>query len=709
MDVDVPVSVILEPEPQASEAPEVEMPLATRFNDFLQETADNIPVDPNPNSHIDNLSLDVLLDDILPYLQVEDIRNLHRVSRRISRLIHQPVIWKRFVQEVNVLLPPTRPTLSFSSKSMGYEFEQLVARAISLEDNWRKPNPDVVSVTTFNSQYELLELKLLPGGKFLVASVMKAKKYYILVYHLDHPKGPHILARLDIPARGYHLQAKYMMYGDNAQDKDGKEIPKVPVIMIAYALNTDLTGGPTNEPPSMFDGNKPIRPSSPLHEVVCVRMDLRPVEQVAAAHRDPNNVDCVQYKLWESRNGRKPFIQTLVMPLKQAVDSILLFERSGKPWVCVHQARDAPLLQGEAKPDNYRSEDYIIFADLVTKKLSSLICQPNAGTQELPQGWIWRTEARAIHPLPKQNQILLFRTISVKHLSTGRCADMHFAELFDMLPENSIATTMSGPASSCHIADKKYSKVQISDYDMPSNHGEGYRLQSDSHPIPPISIFLTKEDPVGIEHHILWPKVKEDKPGEYIYSLDQVIVQTNYQTKGYRPHFLPGAFRAILYTTPENDVSDAPPLLTLKRYINPEFQLSSYLIKRVNRSSDAERRELRKMPINVYSFVKIPQDIKEKYKNDGLVAMAWDENIGRVCMVSGAARGTVDVLDFAHTGQLHNEFEEGFFEDDISQEGVVEKGRQRIAELDLYEGKDARPRDDNGYDSDSSMLDGDTL
>lgn len=155
-----------------------------------------------------------------------------QVNKHYFHLTHEPLIWKRFLRELRIPLPPIRPTLDPYVRSSEYEFEHLVSRAISLEDNWRKRNPPVTSAISFDASLQVLDMKLLPGGKYLVASIRDRYRFFIALYHLDHPCGPHILARCQTPTKADQLQAKYLKY----QEK--------PVIMIAYVCRVLEEGGP---------------------------------------------------------------------------------------------------------------------------------------------------------------------------------------------------------------------------------------------------------------------------------------------------------------------------------------------------------------------------------------------------------------------------------------------------------------------------------
>lgn len=148
------------------------------------------------------------------------------------------MIWKRFLRNINIPLPPLRPTFKYTLDATGYEIEQLVTRAISLEFNWRKNYPDVTNSQIVLAHYKVLELKLLPGGKYLVASVKDSCSYrfFIMVFCLDHPNGYQALARAPTKSRAYDLQAKYVTYNSGSGPEQG--------IMIAYIHRTFAANGP---------------------------------------------------------------------------------------------------------------------------------------------------------------------------------------------------------------------------------------------------------------------------------------------------------------------------------------------------------------------------------------------------------------------------------------------------------------------------------
>jgi len=105
-----------------------------------------------------------------------------------------------------------RPTFDYSNKDTYYEAEQIVTRTISLDDNWRAHQPKVITRVLLEMHYEVLDMSLLPGGKYMVASVRNkgSYRYYFILYILDHPSGPRAIARVETFAKVFRIQTQYM-------------------------------------------------------------------------------------------------------------------------------------------------------------------------------------------------------------------------------------------------------------------------------------------------------------------------------------------------------------------------------------------------------------------------------------------------------------------------------------------------------------------
>ena len=136
-----------------------------------------------------------------------------QVNKRLYLLTHQPIIWRRFLIRMDFPVPPLRPTFEYTLPLTDYEIEQLVTQAITVDDNWRSPNPKIYNRRLLNGFHKINDLCLLPGGKYLVASVMDMGCegwYWIYLYVLDSPWGPRPVARIQTFSMAYDIQAKYV-------------------------------------------------------------------------------------------------------------------------------------------------------------------------------------------------------------------------------------------------------------------------------------------------------------------------------------------------------------------------------------------------------------------------------------------------------------------------------------------------------------------
>ncbi|KAG5731284.1 hypothetical protein E4T56_gene6520 [Termitomyces sp. T112] len=596
---------------------------------------------PNPTSAAANFPLDIFVDNISPHLQLEDILALRRVNKYYFHLTHEPLIWKRFLQELRIPLPPIRPTLSYSVQSSDYEFEQLVSRAVSIEDNWRKRQPTVVSTKFLDANLEVLDMKLLPGGKYLVASIRDNYRFFIALYHLDHPSGPHILARCQIPTKAYQLQAKYMTYKDK------------PVIMIVHLCRVLNEGGPANIDPAKFANNATIDPPASIsHLLRCVHVDLSTLELLASVHRDPTGSETTKHKFWSSDGRYKPFIQTVQLQLKTPTAQLSLYSQSGVAHASIVQ---------EALPNG---QDYIVIVNLEhPRQPCVLVCQPhvyphgaNRAVNLHPSMKQW---VKAVRHIPEQNQVLIWRTIVTgqqldpDHPEPHRLAERHAhgIEILDM-PKDTIQgeVTFATPRAGCLVLPVgNVQVVHMTDDIWPSDGQSDFTLQASSQSLPPISVFAEMTSPQCVAHWHIWPEEVRTPKLKYIYDIHGITVtkQTRHDADPYIGHVLPGVFRSLVYTTERTDRTATPSLTSLRRYISPEFQSDWYPLARVQRDSTVERHNYKRMPNNVYTQLDIGLEAAARYRVHGLGAIAWDQSIGRVCLTIGGGR-LIEILDFSH-------------------------------------------------------------
>ena len=152
-------------------------------------------------------------------------------------LTHEPIIWKRFLESrMNIDVPQIRPSLDYSATSSGFEIEALVVHAAQVAIAWNCVDAiDLNSHRRLESQLEVVDIKIVPGGNFIIASVRDRSnlRFYLIVYVLDTKNGSRALARIHIPNKAFDLQAQYL-------DRNGH-----PGIMISYTTRK-FSGHPNN-------------------------------------------------------------------------------------------------------------------------------------------------------------------------------------------------------------------------------------------------------------------------------------------------------------------------------------------------------------------------------------------------------------------------------------------------------------------------------
>jgi hypothetical protein len=137
---------------------------------------------------------------------------------------------------------------------------------------------------------------------------------------------------------------------------------------------------------------------------------------------------------------------------------------------------------------------------------------------------------------------------------------------------------------------------------------------------------------------------------KYHYTLDHVCFQTQHISSPHVTHVLPGAYRALMYTVMNDDRKDAPSLVSLRRYVNPEYQYADYPVARVDRSTRILRKKLPVVPKNIYCSFPLDENCQQHYQNGGVAAITWDEGIGRVC-IAAENEMQIQIMDFAHVVQ----------------------------------------------------------
>lgn len=261
-------------------------------------------------------------------------------------------------------------------------------------------------------------------------------------------------------------------------------------------------------------------------------------------------------------------------------------------------------------------------------------------------------DIKAIRVFPTQSDILVVRTISFPDRT-----ESHLIEMYNISNLQPLGATWKQAQSRYIIENQPASRVHISDYGIPTFTGDQPQLRASHDPPPPISIFVQTVNPNGVIHHLIWPSADivpatatRSASTRYYYNLEHVCFQSQHICTPLVTHVLPGVYRALMYTVMEDDRKDAPSMVSLRRYVNPEYQYADYPISRVDRSTCVLRKRLPVVPSNIYGSFPLDESCQQHYQNGGVAAIAWDEGIGRVC-IAAENEMQIQILDFAHVVQ----------------------------------------------------------
>ncbi|KAJ7206725.1 hypothetical protein B0H12DRAFT_1243273 [Mycena haematopus] len=331
-------------------------------------------------------------------------------------------------------------------------------------------------------------MRLLPGGKFLIASVrdLSSHRYYITLFCLDHPKGNRAVARVPTKSKAYDLQAKYMKYnGEHG-------------IMVAYTRRTFQNGDQCDIDPSDYRDTDAVDPPFPLlYESLCLHVSLGALEALVDPRIHPGSDTLKNIAVAKD----PPFLQVSLFESETRITSLTLFELNEKAHVAfVQQPRR------------------IVFIDLASGVVSPLLMHNYNNFPEKAH------QVRTIRVLPEQNDILVIRTV-VSEETPGHPLVQHLTEMFH------IPTTPGDvvqPFERWPVDARVYTSFHISDPVTASIGVDHPNIQPSTGAPPPISLFCQTADPVGIVHYLIWPQIVEEpnKPTRYYFNLEYVVPQT---------------------------------------------------------------------------------------------------------------------------------------------------------------------------------------
>ncbi|KAI0049476.1 hypothetical protein FA95DRAFT_1556760 [Auriscalpium vulgare] len=438
--------------------------------------------EPSPAPQLFRLGFDILVE-VLSHLSIRDVLRLRQVCKRLCDLTRQPIVWKQFLYNFHLPLPPLPPTSRYSFPQLtAFETERLLLRAISADANWRSEFPTAYRYWSINIWSSVLEVKVLPGGKHLLLSVRNGtNRYELLLLMADHRTHAfYPVATCRVPTRAYKLEAKYMAYNGEVG------------IMIAYGRTEAAREKDRNNPDidvSNYSENHTIDFPVPVrYELSVAHVKLSALETV----EDPNLGPGTQEYFTYMKDNAPPLERVTAMQSSNAYDFFDIDELDGQPYLVCTQQRN------------------ITTKNLATKSISRFRCNvlhplESNGDNNTPLRLLYHI--RAIRILPPQRELLVVRTSDA-----ARGLPMYL-QLFripsdgeyPLLPGRPVPTVPPRSYAPYYL-NAVFSDVQISphglpfstDLPVPNPHAEP----------PPVSIFAASNP-------VYFPLVKRPKKNPF--------------------------------------------------------------------------------------------------------------------------------------------------------------------------------------------------
>ncbi|KAJ3829189.1 hypothetical protein EV361DRAFT_989445 [Lentinula raphanica] len=549
---------------------------------------------------IRRLPVDIWVEEIFIYLTVEDVICLRRVNKTLFLITHEPVIWKRFLLRLPIPPPPLRPTLRWSLDLTSFQIEQLVTKAIIADDNWRRLTPRFAYSHVELAFNEVLELKLLPGGQYMVASVKdkSSRRFYICVYCLDHPDR-HFppLARTPVPTRAYNIQARFLPWKDRR-----------PGIMILYCLRTPLDDKPRRYNLAELNYNPEIDVPFPVkHNCICTFVDMESLEVLS----DPSISRTSDAFRARAAALPKPFQFVIDLVSNSPIEFPSLLQYRGRPFACIVQ-----------RPNE------IVLLDLLTSRTSSIKCERIPTYDE-------EHKIRAVRVLPRQDQVLIIRTFRLRkwngNLIEG--VDKHTVEIHNLPRPGQLGVSSTFEEYRLLEDAMNVAEFHISDFYEPIKGRDHPDLYDPNARPDPITIYACLEDLGGMVQYSVLPLQAYD--GHWFYNLEFCPkVEQTVQDPDHHMRILPGLHRALVYTVPVGDRSDRPKIMSLGRYHNPDWNLwyEGYPHGPFPQGDLSVVRQRYRQPEDLYWKIQCHSNVFKQISEAGCNAITWDESTGRVCM-----------------------------------------------------------------------------
>ncbi|CDO69108.1 hypothetical protein BN946_scf185042.g10 [Trametes cinnabarina] len=583
-----------------------------------------------PRDCLDRLPNDILLDGVMSYLDIFDILRLRRVSVLYYELTHHAAVWKRLLREVDIPLPPLPPSTRHTPPYMsGFEVERLLCRAYSLHRNWNAGTPRCLYSAQFSAHHRVLDMVMVPGGRYLVASVTNRSEeiYSLLVFAIDIQGHFRALAKTDTATKAYDIRAKYVTVR-------GEQSLAITYLRRDYHHKTDRKKALKHEIPnvSQYSTYYEIDPEVEFRfECIALRIRLAALDELTDL--------CIKLNAAEF------------------IHRASLLPRPFEYLVCIRSGPTHRLLCPDI--EEVFGAAYLAVAkcpnDIILKPIDggpsmTITCAPATSVADKPH------RIRAIKLIPKDNNVFVVREVDLPLTPDQRCPGYLF-ETFSIIHNrtNPKPEVRSPESRRFHINLGHLAHVYVANPNNPprSEHSLIGTLpnerSSDSIP-PPLLVLAHRVKPESVVYIRLPPKrtVLQLPPtppsGGAIPQPEQTQITYRHVLHVFEPwaqdvdlnsnvRVLPALRHPLLCLSEWDDITDTPLITRVRALVNKAMH-GSWMVE------DGNDR------LQLTNFEGGPARLNKR-----VAALAWDETIGRL-VVAEPDSETLHIFDFAHEPKL---------------------------------------------------------
>ncbi|KAF9006344.1 hypothetical protein BDZ89DRAFT_1079670, partial [Hymenopellis radicata] len=578
-----------------------------------------------PACFIQRLSPDIVVDCLLPLLSVEEVICLRRVNKLFFLLTQEPIVWQRILRRLAIPTPPLSTKFRPGVKLPDHEAEELVTRAITVDDRFRDAN------TMLHTSFKLaipeiaLELKLLLGGKYLVASVARRRNtgrtYALAIMNVEaHESEPKTTAALseDLESRAYCLDAKFMRY----HGEDGIMIshvrrfwsPDPQAIGTEYELDEQPQINLDEQVYDAYSGEK--YPQE--FECECTFISIVDLERAMDPHA-------------KAQIGAR----NIFRPVRQYWSALRIYDPA---LYSLHERPHVSFTEQPRYTLTSQPPDRVVFLPIESDTAPSvLICN------KIQARATWMHRVRQLRVLPGQNQVLIVRTVYHPQFRNE-----HAIELYNLPPKGRTALYTSNQLVFL-TRDGVMRNFHLSDFYLPPT----YTVSNNQDRYPPISIYMVANRPQTVLHYLLWPTRTQGTTdnANWIYDLSGSIVPQSGREadSDINLRLLPGVHRALVWGHEFSDRRESPSTLVFQRYICRQRgpPRTDWQDKSQEPMLARGRKEIPQL--NIFAYLQnVNVNTFPEFFEKGIASISWDESIGRACAVCGDSN-VITVMDIAKT------------------------------------------------------------